>query len=106
MVTPPPSKSWCFSSGTEAISGRAGVVKGKKETPGLPRNALRRSASSEVSPRLDALLVERGLVESRSRAQALVLAGAVRVGGEVVTKAGLRVAPDSDVTIEASRGGS
>jgi 23S rRNA (cytidine1920-2'-O)/16S rRNA (cytidine1409-2'-O)-methyltransferase len=82
------------------------VVKGKKETPGLPRNALRRSASSKVSPRLDALLVERGLVESRSRAQALVLAGAVRVGGEVVTKAGLRVASDSDVTIEASRGGS
>jgi 23S rRNA (cytidine1920-2'-O)/16S rRNA (cytidine1409-2'-O)-methyltransferase len=82
------------------------VVKGKKEAPGLPRNALRRSASREVSPRLDALLVERGLVESRSRAQALVLAGAVRVGGEVVTKAGLRVAPDSDVAIEESRGGS
>jgi 23S rRNA (cytidine1920-2'-O)/16S rRNA (cytidine1409-2'-O)-methyltransferase len=35
--------------------------------------------------RLDALLVEEGLVESRARAQALVLAGAVRVGGEVVT---------------------
>ena len=30
--------------------------------------------------RLDQLLVERGLAESRSRAQALVLAGAVRVG--------------------------
>lgn len=52
------------------------------------------------------MLVERGLVESRSRAQALVLAGVVRVSGEVVTKAGLRVAPDSDVTIEGSRGGS
>src|SRR6187399_920338 len=30
--------------------------------------------------RLDQLLVERGLAESRARAQALVLAGAVRVG--------------------------
>src|SRR5450432_1676633 len=30
--------------------------------------------------RLDQLLVERGLVESRTRAQALVLAGRVRVG--------------------------
>ncbi|MFL5645897.1 MAG: S4 domain-containing protein, partial [Chloroflexota bacterium] len=30
--------------------------------------------------RLDQLLVERGLVETRSRAQALVLAGKVRVG--------------------------
>jgi 23S rRNA (cytidine1920-2'-O)/16S rRNA (cytidine1409-2'-O)-methyltransferase len=53
--------------------------------------------------RLDALLVEVGLVESRARAQALVLAGAVRIGGEVVTKAGLRVAPDSDVTVEVPR---
>src|SRR3954468_3099438 len=103
MVTPPPSKSWCSSSGTVAINGCSGVVKGKKETPGLPRNALRRSASREVSPRLDALLVERGLVESRARAQALVLAGTVRVGGEVVTKAGLRVAPNSDVTVEVPR---
>jgi 23S rRNA (cytidine1920-2'-O)/16S rRNA (cytidine1409-2'-O)-methyltransferase len=39
-------------------------------------------ASTRKPPRirLDQLLVERGLAESRSRAQALVLAGAVRVG--------------------------
>jgi len=30
--------------------------------------------------RLDQLVVERGLAESRSKAQALILAGAVRVG--------------------------
>jgi 23S rRNA (cytidine1920-2'-O)/16S rRNA (cytidine1409-2'-O)-methyltransferase len=64
---------------------------------------LPRGASRKTSPRLDALLVERGYVGSRARAQALVLAGAVRVGGEVVTKAGLRVPPDADLCVEASR---
>jgi 23S rRNA (cytidine1920-2'-O)/16S rRNA (cytidine1409-2'-O)-methyltransferase len=49
---------------------------------------------------LDALLVERGLAESRSRAQALVLSGSVRVGGCVVTKAGSRVAPDETLIVE------
>ncbi len=55
---------------------------------------------------MDALLVERGFVESRTRAQALVMAGAVRVGGEVVTKAGVRVPPGSDLHVEAPRGSS
>ncbi len=50
--------------------------------------------------RLDALLVERGLAESRSRAQGLILAGAVRVGDEVVTKAGFRVAADRALSVE------
>ncbi len=58
----------------------------------------------KLLPRLDALLVERGLAESRARAQALVLAGAVRVGGEVVTKAGHRVLPDAGVTVDSPRG--
>ncbi|MBA4116307.1 MAG: TlyA family RNA methyltransferase [Rubrobacter sp.] len=55
---------------------------------------------------MDALLFERGFVESRTRAQALVMAGAVRVGGEVVTKAGLRVPPGSALQVQASRGSS
>lgn len=50
--------------------------------------------------RLDALLVERGLVESRTRAQALVLAGLVRVGGEVAGKAGHKVSPDAELSVE------
>jgi 23S rRNA (cytidine1920-2'-O)/16S rRNA (cytidine1409-2'-O)-methyltransferase len=54
----------------------------------------------EVAQRLDALLVERGLAENRSRAQALVLSGSVRVGGCVVTKAGSRVAPDETLIVE------
>lgn len=37
--------------------------------------------------RLDLALVERGLVESRSRAQALILAGEVRVNGETIRRA-------------------
>ncbi len=69
----------------------------------MPRDASRRNASRKGSPRLDALLVEKGLVESRTRAQALVMAGAVRVDGEVVTKAGSRIAPDSEVAVESPR---
>jgi 23S rRNA (cytidine1920-2'-O)/16S rRNA (cytidine1409-2'-O)-methyltransferase len=53
--------------------------------------------------RLDALLVERGLAQSRARAQALVLSAAVRVGGEVVTKAGYHVAPDVEISVESPR---
>jgi 23S rRNA (cytidine1920-2'-O)/16S rRNA (cytidine1409-2'-O)-methyltransferase len=54
-----------------------------------------------VNPqRLDALLVERGLAENRSRAQGLILSGSVRVGDRVVTKAGSRVAPDKPLKVE------
>lgn len=61
--------------------------------------------------RLDVLLVERGLAPSRERAQALILAGQVRVEGRAVVKAGTRVAPGAAITIAAadhpyvSRGG-
>jgi 23S rRNA (cytidine1920-2'-O)/16S rRNA (cytidine1409-2'-O)-methyltransferase len=60
--------------------------------------------------RLDALLVERGLVASRSRAQALVMAGRVQVDGAPATKAGAPIADDAAVEIlvpprYVSRGG-
>lgn len=60
--------------------------------------------------RLDVLLSERGLVVSRSRAQALVLAGRVRVDGQVVTKAGSNIRPDARLEVDlgppfVSRGG-
>jgi len=60
--------------------------------------------------RLDQLLVERGLVETRSRAQALVLEGKVRVAGQVETKASRQVGDEVAVEVEApprfvSRGG-
>ena len=50
--------------------------------------------------RLDAVLVDRGLVGSRERARALILAGHVRVNGHPVTKAGAPVPAGADVTVE------
>ncbi len=49
--------------------------------------------------RLDTLMVERGLAETRNRAQGLILAGAVRVGDRVVTKAGSRILPDQPLSV-------
>lgn len=52
--------------------------------------------------RLDLLLVERGLAETRSRAQGMILAGAVRVDGKVVTKAGFQVSSQDPLVVEQS----
>jgi len=49
--------------------------------------------------RLDTLLVERGLVASRERARALILAGQVLVGGRPGGKAGEMVAGDADLSL-------
>ncbi|MBI5652874.1 MAG: TlyA family RNA methyltransferase [Chloroflexi bacterium] len=51
--------------------------------------------------RLDVLLVERGLVETRQRAQALILAGDVRVADRVVDKVGTPIAEDAAIAIRA-----
>jgi 23S rRNA (cytidine1920-2'-O)/16S rRNA (cytidine1409-2'-O)-methyltransferase len=51
--------------------------------------------------RLDVLLVQRGLVQSRERARAFIMAGQVRVNGIPVTKPGTPVADTVDVQIEA-----
>ena len=50
--------------------------------------------------RLDIVLVERGLVASRERARALILAGQVRVDGQVVSKAGAPVPHDARVELD------
>jgi 23S rRNA (cytidine1920-2'-O)/16S rRNA (cytidine1409-2'-O)-methyltransferase len=61
--------------------------------------------------RLDVLVVERGLAASRERARALILAGQVRVDGQVVSKAGTFVASTAEVLLTGpehpyvSRGG-
>ena len=49
--------------------------------------------------RLDVLMVERGLVASRERARALILAGDVRVAGQPAGKAGVAVAADAEITL-------
>ncbi len=51
--------------------------------------------------RIDLLLVERGLAESRSKAQALVLAGAVVVGEARVDKPGALVDPAAPIRLKA-----
>jgi 23S rRNA (cytidine1920-2'-O)/16S rRNA (cytidine1409-2'-O)-methyltransferase len=50
--------------------------------------------------RLDTAVTERGLAPSRARAQSLIIAGRVRVGGEAVTKAGHGVEPDAEITVD------
>ena len=49
--------------------------------------------------RLDIALVERGLVDTRSKAQSLIMARRVLVNGQFVDKAGANVAADDDVAI-------
>ncbi|MBL7064222.1 MAG: TlyA family RNA methyltransferase [Anaerolineae bacterium] len=60
--------------------------------------------------RLDVLLVERGLAESRAQAQRLIRAGLVRVRGQVADKPGTQMATNVEITLQArprfvSRGG-
>ena len=61
--------------------------------------------------RVDTLLVERGLAESRARAQALVLAGLVWSAGQRLEKPGTSLAPDTPLEVRGrehpwvSRGG-
>lgn len=49
--------------------------------------------------RIDKLLVERGLVPSRERAQAMILAGRVLVDGQKIEKSGASVAVDAEVRL-------
>ncbi|MCC6467075.1 MAG: TlyA family RNA methyltransferase [Alphaproteobacteria bacterium] len=67
--------------------------------------------STGAKRRLDQLLVERGLYESRAKAQASIMAGLVFVGGKRADKPGVQVAADAPVEIRGkehpyvSRGG-
>ncbi len=61
--------------------------------------------------RADRVLVERGLVDSRTRAQALILAGQVLVREQRIDKPGQLIDPDAEIRIKgetlryAGRGG-
>jgi 23S rRNA (cytidine1920-2'-O)/16S rRNA (cytidine1409-2'-O)-methyltransferase len=52
--------------------------------------------------RLDVLVTKSGLAESRERAQALILAGKVRVGGETVRRPDRSVADDAAISVEST----
>lgn len=65
---------------------------------------------AQKKERLDKLLVARGLAATRSRAQALIMAGEVLVDGQVAGKAGMPVPQDAAIEVVAplpyvSRGG-
>ena len=53
--------------------------------------------------RLDKLLPELGLTDTRNKAQALIMAGNVRVNGQVITKAGAMFPHDAVITVEGVR---
>ena len=60
--------------------------------------------------RLDLLLVDRGLADSRSQAQRLVMAGVVRVEGQVELRSAAAISAQAAITVESgpryvSRGG-
>jgi 23S rRNA (cytidine1920-2'-O)/16S rRNA (cytidine1409-2'-O)-methyltransferase len=61
--------------------------------------------------RVDIVLVERGMVSSREKARALIMAGKVTVEGKSVTKPGIQIKVDAQVSVEGetspyvSRGG-
>lgn len=62
-----------------------------------------KSRPHSIKKRLDVLLVERNLAESRQKAQAVILAGEVRVNGQRAEKTGALFAMDARIEI-AGRG--
>ncbi len=64
---------------------------------GAPNRLLTVPAMSKQ--RLDCLMVERGMLETRAKAQAVIMAGRVLVGGKKIEKAGTLVEPKSNVEI-------
>jgi 23S rRNA (cytidine1920-2'-O)/16S rRNA (cytidine1409-2'-O)-methyltransferase len=55
-------------------------------------------------PRLDVLVTKSGLAESRERAQALIIAGKVRVAGETVRRPDRSVSEEASISVEGGPG--
>jgi 23S rRNA (cytidine1920-2'-O)/16S rRNA (cytidine1409-2'-O)-methyltransferase len=70
-----------------------------KHTDGSSGNKSPSAKSKPGKTRLDVLIFERGLVPSRERAQALLLAGSVLVNGQKMEKPGSQVASDARVEL-------
>ena len=59
---------------------------------------------ANVKKRLDVLLVERGLAESRQRAQAVIMSGQVYVREQKVDKAGTQVEENAPIEVRGPAG--
>jgi 23S rRNA (cytidine1920-2'-O)/16S rRNA (cytidine1409-2'-O)-methyltransferase len=57
-------------------------------------------AAKRIKARADKVMVERGLTESRQRAQALIMAGRVFSDQERIEKPGQKVAQDQDIVVK------
>lgn len=70
-----------------------------------------KESAKKAGQRLDVLLVEKGLVDTRARARAVIMAGSVFVAGERVDKAGALVKDAAEIVLRGetlkyvSRGG-
>jgi 23S rRNA (cytidine1920-2'-O)/16S rRNA (cytidine1409-2'-O)-methyltransferase len=101
----------CDSAESANFWWRAGRDFAMKKSERLRANAASTRKTKSGKARIDVLLVDRGLAPSRERAQALLLAGQVRVNGERIDKAGTQVAADAEIELSgkglpyASRGG-
>src|SRR6266487_3920892 len=79
-------------------------------SPGSSSNRSDPNGSRSKKQRLDTALVDRQLVETRERAQALILSGKVRVDGQKADKPGRAVSKQVSIEVEqplkyVSRGG-
>ena len=54
----------------------------------------------KIKERLDKLLPELGLTDTRNKAQALIMAGKVRVNGQVITKSGSMFERNANITLD------
>jgi 23S rRNA (cytidine1920-2'-O)/16S rRNA (cytidine1409-2'-O)-methyltransferase len=88
-----------FNNGT--MTGRNGIATSVRASPKAAR----------TRQRADQLLVEQGLAESRTKAQALIIAGLVTAGGRRVDKPGTALPTETPLAVEGrdhpwvSRGG-
>ena len=52
--------------------------------------------------RLDVLLTQKGLAESRAKAQAIIMSGSVYVDGQKADKAGMNVSLEAEIEVRGS----
>mmetsp|Transcript_13687 Transcript_13687/g.23481 ORF Transcript_13687/g.23481 Transcript_13687/m.23481 type:complete len:344 (+) Transcript_13687:29-1060(+) len=102
-----------FFGVTNDVANVSFIADGHIENSNLQEaaDAAQPSKPSKKKVRLDVLLVDRGLVQSRTLAQSLVLAGKVFVNEECISKVGTPVLTDASIQVKGkqhpwvSRGG-